>query len=109
MLEINGLIDFDKGLYHNQHYENHIKNIAETRESYRWDSSNFASYLKSDAKNIASRKEIAAGELKSWRDYVETRKRELPEVSSNRKIILMKGILDHWQDEGKIPTSLGNH
>lgn len=85
MKEINGLIEFDKGLYHNQHYETHIKNIVTSRQSYRLDSLSFASYLKSDAKNIGSRKEIAAGELKSWRDYVETRKRELPEVSHREK------------------------
>ena len=35
MLEINGVVDFDKGKYHNQNYENHIRKLVESRTAFR--------------------------------------------------------------------------
>jgi len=67
MMEINGLIEFNKGSYHNEHYEKHIQTVVETRKAFR------------DTKDITQRKKIATEELGSWRKYVETRRGELSE------------------------------
>jgi len=73
------MIDFDKGRYHNEHYEKHIKTILEARKAFR------------ESKDINQRKKIATEELGSWKNYVETRKGELPtEYTFNDK---MKGNL----------------
>jgi len=67
MNEIYGLVEFNKGSYHNEHYEKHIKTIVETRKAFR------------ESRDITQRKKIASEELASWKNYVETRKGELPE------------------------------
>ena len=36
MMEINGLIEFNKGSYHNEHYEKHIQTVVETRKAFRY-------------------------------------------------------------------------
>jgi len=36
MNEIYGLVEFNKGSYHNEHYEKHIKTIVETRKAFRF-------------------------------------------------------------------------
>ena len=35
MREIEGIQEFNKGLYHNTNYENLIKNLKKSREEYR--------------------------------------------------------------------------
>jgi len=67
MLEINGVINFDKGQYHNQNYENHIRKLVESRTAFR------------QTKDVSQRKKIATEELQSWKNYVENRKGELPQ------------------------------
>jgi len=67
MLEINGVISFDKGQYHNQNYENHIRKLVESRTAFR------------QTKDVGQRKKIATEELQSWKNYVENRKGELPQ------------------------------
>jgi hypothetical protein len=67
MLEINGVVDFDKGKYHNQNYENHIRKLVESRTAFR------------QTKDIGQRKKIATEELQSWKNYVETRRGDLPQ------------------------------
>jgi hypothetical protein len=65
MLEMNGLVAFNKGLYHNQNYENLVKNIIQSRKAFRL------------SKDTKERKDIATEEIKQWKDYVEIRKKEL--------------------------------
>eukprot|EP00331_Platyophrya_macrostoma_P018111 CAMPEP_0176465740 /NCGR_PEP_ID=MMETSP0127-20121128/37474_1 /TAXON_ID=938130 /ORGANISM="Platyophrya macrostoma, Strain WH" /LENGTH=284 /DNA_ID=CAMNT_0017858769 /DNA_START=13 /DNA_END=867 /DNA_ORIENTATION=+ len=67
MMELNGLVDFDKGLYHNQNYEELIKKISQSRISFRKE------------KTSNARKQIAAEEFKAWKKYVDERKQQLTE------------------------------
>jgi len=67
MLELNGLVSFNKGLYHNQHYENLVKSLVGSRKSYR------------ETKDVYERKSIAKEEMKGWVDYVNVRKNDLSE------------------------------
>ena len=50
---------------------------------------NFYSKLKNkrESRDITQRKKIASEELASWKNYVETRKGELPEVKKLRNYI----------------------
>ncbi|KRX04519.1 hypothetical protein PPERSA_04334 [Pseudocohnilembus persalinus] len=84
MQELEGKIEFDKGNYHNNNYENLIKSLVDSRQKY------------TKSNNLEERKQIAQTELKQWGQYIENRKQDIPEdlLITERQVKQLKQIWD---------------
>ncbi|EGR32066.1 leucine rich repeat protein [Ichthyophthirius multifiliis] len=67
MMEMDGLQEFDKGLYHNRDYENLIKYLVTSRKQFK------------QSTDQLERKNLAKQEFSEWKKYIEVRKTQLTE------------------------------
>lgn len=63
---MHGLVEFDKGLYHNQKYNDLMKKVIQYRKEFP------------KIKDIKGRKEMAKAEFDAWHTYLQERKSDLP-------------------------------
>ena len=64
--EINGLVEFDRGLYHNGRYNDLLKTVMPLRREFP------------KVKDMDARKQMAKAEFDAWYKYLQERKQDLP-------------------------------
>lgn len=69
LLEFAGQVEFNKGLYHNEHFETMIQNYVDLKQKYS----------QTNPGDVELKKQLCADQWKNLRHYVKTRTNELPE------------------------------